>query len=73
MQSVKRGLGWVMMVVAGLVLFAIVLVVLEQIGWGPPSQEPEPLVILTVVAIFGTGAALGALGAYLAFSWRRAG
>jgi hypothetical protein len=61
-----------MMVVAGLVIFVSVLAVLEQFGWGPPSEDLEPLVIVTAVAIIGTGAALGALGAYLAFSWRRA-
>ena len=72
MRSFARGLGWVMMATAGLVLFVTVLAVLEQLGWGS-SQDIEPLVIVTMVGIFGTGAALGALGAYLAFSWRRAG
>ena len=72
MHSLGRGLGWLMMVASGLVRFVSVLAVLEQLGWGP-SEEIEPLVIVSTVAIVGAGAALGALGAYLAFSWRRAG
>lgn len=71
MRSFARGLGWIMMATAGLVLFVSALAVLEQLGWGP-SQDVEPLVIVTMVGIFGAGVAVGALGAYLAFSWRRA-
>jgi hypothetical protein len=70
MRSFARGLGWIMMATAGLVLFVSVLAVLEQLGWG--SQDVEPLVIVTMVGIFGAGVAVGALGAYLAFSWRSA-
>ena len=65
MRSFARGLGWIMMATAGLVLFVSVLAVLEQLGWG--SQDVEPLVIVTMVGIFGAGVAVGALGAYLAF------
>ena len=72
MESLRRGLGWVMMAVAGVVLFVSVLAVLEQLGWGP-SEELEPMVVVTMIAIIGTGAGLGVLGAYLAFSLRRAG
>jgi hypothetical protein len=71
MESLRRGLGWVMMAVAGVVLFVSVLAVLEQLGWGP-SEELEPMVIVTMIGIIGTGAGLGVLGAYLAFSLRRA-
>lgn len=72
MHSLGRVVGWLMMVSAGIVLFVSALAVLEQLGWGP-SEEIEPLVIVIMAAIVATGAALGALGAYLAFSWRRAG
>jgi hypothetical protein len=72
MLSLKQGLGWLMMTVAGLVLFVSVLAVLEQLGWGR-SEEIDPIVIVTMIGIFGAGVGLGALGAYLAFSWRRAG
>ena len=72
MESLRRALGWVMMAVAGVVLFVSVLAVLEQLGWGP-AEELEPMVIVTMIAIIGTGAGLGVLGAYLAFSLRRAG
>ena len=72
MHPLRRGLGWLMMSVAGLVLFVSVLAVLEQLGWGT-SEDLDPLVIATMVGIFGMGMGLGALGAYLAFSWRRAG
>lgn len=72
MFSLGRGLGWLMMAVAGIVLFVSLLAVLEQMGWGR-AEGMEPYFILTAVAIFGTGAGLGALGAYLAFSRRRAG
>lgn len=71
MRAVRRGLGWLMMAVGGLVLFVSVLAVLEHFGW-PSSEGVEPMVIATMVAVIGTGAALGALGAYLAFSWRGA-
>ena len=72
MLSLKQGLGWLMMAVGGLVLFVSVLAVLEHFGW-PSSEGVEPMVIVTMIGIFGTGVGLGALGAYLAFSWRRAG
>jgi len=72
MHSLREGLGWLMMTAAGLVLFVSVLAVLEQLGWGH-AEEIDPLVIVTMVGIFGTGVGLGALGAYFAFSWRRAG
>ena len=72
MESLRRVLGWVMMAVAGVVLFVSVLAVLEQLGWGP-AEELEPMVIVAMIAIIGTGAGLGVLGAYLAFSLRRAG
>ena len=71
MHPFRRGLGWLMMSVAGLVLFVSVLAVLEQLGWGT-SEELDPIVIVTMVGIFGAGVAVGALGAYLAFSWRSA-
>jgi Zn-dependent protease with chaperone function len=61
-----------MMAVAGLVLFVSLLAVLEQMGWGR-AEGLEPLFVITVVAIFGTGTGIGAFGAYLAFSRRRAG
>ena len=70
MHALRRGLGWLMMAGAGLVLFVSTLAMLEEFGWGPSSGDVEPMVIVTMVAIIGTGAALGALGAYLAFSWR---
>lgn len=72
MHSLRQGLGWLMMTAAGLVLFVSVLAVLEQLGWGH-SEELDPLVIVTMVGIFGAGVGLGALGVYFAFSWRRAG
>lgn len=72
MHPLRRGLGWLMMSVAGFVLFVSVLAVLEQLGWGT-SEELDPIVIVTMVGIFGAGVGLGALGAYLAFSWRQAG
>ena len=72
MHPLRQGLGWLMMTAAGLVLFVSVLAVLAQLGWGH-AEEIDPLVIATMVGIFGTGVGMGALGAYFAFSWRRAG
>ena len=72
MHSLRQGLGWLMMTAAGLVLFVSVLAVLEQLGWGH-SEELDPLVVVTMVGIFGAGVGLGALGVYFAFPCRRAG
>ncbi len=69
MSAVTRGFGWVLMVIAALIIFICALVVVEPLGFGA-GPDFEPVALLLVIGIIVTGGLLGALGAYLAFARR---
>jgi hypothetical protein len=69
MSAVARSLGWILMVVAALIVFIGALVVVEPLGWGA-GEDFDPAMLFVVVGIITVGGLLGALGAYLAFARR---
>ena len=69
MSAVTRGFGWVLMIVAALIVFFAALVAVEPLGSGA-AEDFDPTMLALVVGVIVVGALLGALGAYLAFAGR---
>jgi hypothetical protein len=69
MSAVARGFGWVLMVVAALIVFFGALFIVEPLGWGA-GEDFDPTMLAVVVGVIVAGGLLGALGAYLAFARR---
>jgi hypothetical protein len=69
MSGVARGLGWLLMVAAALIVFFAALLVVEPLGWGA-GEDFDPSMLAMAVGVIVLGGLLGALGAYLAFARR---
>ena len=69
MSAVARSFGWILMILAALIVFVGALMVVEPLGWGA-GEDFDPAMLLVVVAIIAAAGLLGALGAYLAFARR---
>jgi hypothetical protein len=69
MSAVARGVGWILMVVAALIVFFGALFIVEPLGWGA-GEDFDPTMLMVMVAAIVVGGLLGALGAYLAFGRR---
>jgi hypothetical protein len=69
MSAVARGFGWVLMVVAALIVFFGALFIVEPLGWGA-GEDFDPTMLAVMVGVIVAGGLLGALGAYLAFARR---
>jgi hypothetical protein len=69
MSAVARGFGWVLMVVAALIVFFSALFIVEPLGWGA-GEDFDPTMLAVMVGVIVAGGLLGALGAYLAFARR---
>lgn len=69
MGAVARGFGWVLMLVAALIVFFAALLVVEPLGWGA-GEDFDPSMLAMAVGVIILGGLLGALGAYLAFARR---
>jgi hypothetical protein len=69
MSAVARSIGWILMILAALIVFVGALMVVEPLGWGA-GEDFDPTMLAVVVGIIVAGGLLGALGAYLAFARR---